>query len=76
MSAADKQKLDGLNNYVLPEVGTAVEKGFYKIATDAYGRVIGTDVVTASDIYSLIPQMEAIETSTIEGYFTEPTVTA
>lgn len=76
MSAADKQKLDGLNNYVLPEVGAAVEKGFYKIATDAYGRVIETDVVTASDIYSLIPQMEAIETSTIEGYFTESTVTA
>lgn len=76
MSAADKQKLDGLNNYVLPEVGTAVGKGFYKIATDAYGRVIETDVVTASDIYSLIPQMEAIETSTIEGYFAEPTVTA
>lgn len=76
MSAADKQKLDGLSNYVLPEVGTAVGKGFYKISTDAYGRVIETDVVTASDIYSLIPQMEAIETSTIEGYFTEPTVTA
>lgn len=76
MSAADKQKLDGLNNYVLPEVGTAVEKGFYKIATDAYGRVIETDVVTASDIYSLIPQMTAIEPSTIEGYFAEPTVTA
>ena len=76
MSAADKQKLDGLSNYVLPEVGTAVGKGFYKISTDAYGRVIETDVVTASDIYSLIPQMEAIETSTIEGYFAEPTVTA
>ena len=76
MSAADKQKLDGLNNYVLPEVGTAVGKGFYKIATDAYGRVIETDVVTASDIYSLIPQMEAIEPSIIEGYFAEPTVTA
>lgn len=76
MSAADKQKLDGLNNYVLPEVGTAVEKGFYKIATDAYGRVIETDVITASDIYSLIPQMTAIETSTIEGYFAEPTVIA
>lgn len=75
MSAADKSKLDGLNNYVLPEVGTAVKKGFYKIATDAYGRVIETDVVTDSDIYSLIPQMTAIETSTIEGYFAEPTVT-
>ena len=76
MSAADKQKLDGLNNYVLPEVGTAVEKGFYKIATDAYGRVIETDVVTDSDIYSLIPQMTAIETSTIEGFFAETTVMA
>lgn len=76
MSAADKQKLDGLNNYVLPEVGTAVEKGFYKIATDAYGRVIKTDVVTASDIYSLIPQMEAIDNATIEEYFIESTVTA
>ena len=75
MSATDKQKLDGLNNYVLPEVGTAVEKGFYKIATDAYGRVIETDVVTASDIYSLIPQMEAIDNATIEGYFTESDVT-
>lgn len=76
MSAADKQKLDGLNNYVLPEVGTAVEKGFYKIATDAYGRVIETDVVTPDDIYRLgIPKMTAIESSTIEGYFAEPAVT-
>lgn len=75
MSAADKQKLDGLNNYELPEVGTAVEKGFYKIATDAYGRVIETDIVTASDIYSLIPQMEPIDNATIESYFIEPEVT-
>ena len=76
MSAADKQKLDGLNNYVLPEVGTAVEKGFYKIATDAYGRVIETDVVTASDIYSLIPQMEAIGDDAIINLFTSSPVTA
>ena len=76
MSAADKQKLDGLNNYVLPEVGTAVEKGFYKIATDAYGRVIETDVVTASDIYSLIPQMEAIGDDAIINLFTNSQVTA
>lgn len=76
MSAADKQKLDGLNNYVLPEVGTAVEKGFYKIATDAYGRVIETDVVTASDIYSLIPQMEAIGDDAIINLFTSSQVTA
>lgn len=77
MSAADKQKLDGLSNYVLPEVGTAVAKGFYKIATDAYGRVIETDAVTPDDIYLLgIPKMTAIEPSTIEDCFTEPTVTA
>ena len=76
MSAADKQKLDGLNNYVLPEVGTAVEKGFYKIATDAYGKVIETNVVTASDIYSLIPQMEAIGDDAIINLFTNSPVTA
>lgn len=76
MSAADKQKLDGLNNYVLPEVGTAVAKGFYKIATDAYGRVIETDAVTSTDIYQLIPQMEAIGDDAIINLFTDSTVTA
>lgn len=76
MSAADKQKLDGLNNYVLPEVGTAVAKGFYKIATDAYGRVIKTDAVTSTDIYQLIPQMEAIGDDAITNLFTNSTVTA
>lgn len=75
MSAADKQKLDGLNNYVLPEVGTAVEKGFYKIATDAYGRVIETDAVTSTDIYQLIPQMEAIGDDAIINLFTNSAVT-
>ena len=76
MSAADKAKLDGLSNE-LPNVGVAVTKGLYKIATDAKGRVKETEEVTPDDIYSLgIPKMTAIETSTIEGYFTEPTVTA
>lgn len=75
MSAADKQKLDGLSNYVLPEVGTAVAKGFYKIATDAYGRVIETDAVTSTDIYQLIPQMEAIGDDAIINLFTNSTVT-
>lgn len=73
MSAADKSKLDELSK----DVGAVVAKGLYKIATDAKGRVIETEAVAPADIYSLgIPEMTAIETSTIEGYFAEPTVTA
>ena len=76
MSAADKSKLDRLSEE-LPNVGVAVAKGLYKIKTDAKGRVEETEEVTPDDIYSLgIPKMTAIETSTIEGYFAEPTVTA
>ena len=76
MSAADKSKLDGLSNE-LPDFGAEVAKGLYKIATDAKGRVRETEAVTQDDIYALgIPKMTAIETSTIEGYFTESTVTA
>lgn len=76
MSAADKQKLDKLSTE-LPDFGSAVTKGLYKIATDAKGRVQETEAVTPEDIYSLgIPKMTAIETSTIESYFSEPTVTA
>ena len=76
MSAADKSKLDRLSEE-LPDVGVAVAKGLYKIKTDAKGRVEETEEVTPDDIYSLgIPKMTAIETSTIEGYFTEPIVTA
>ena len=76
MSAADKSKLDRLREE-LPDFGVEVAKGLYKIATDAKGRVKETEAVTQDDIYSLgIPKMTAIETSTIEGYFTESTVTA
>lgn len=76
MSAADKSKLDRLSEE-LPDVGAAVTKGLYKIVTDAKGRVIETEAVTQDDIYALgIPKMTAIETSTIESYFTESTVTA
>lgn len=76
MSAADKQKLDRLSTE-LPDFGAEVAKGLYKIATDAKGRVKETEAVTKDDIYALgIPKMTAIETSTIEGYFTESTVTA
>lgn len=76
MSAADKQKLDRLSTE-LPDFGVEVAKGLYKIATDAKGRVKETEAVTNDDIYALgIPKMTAIETSTIEGYFTESTVTA
>jgi hypothetical protein len=73
MSAADKSKLDELSK----DIGAEVAKGLYKIATDAKGRVTKTEAVTPEDIYLLgIPKMTAIEPSTIEGYFTEPTVTA
>lgn len=76
MSAADKSKLDRLREE-LPDFGSAVTKGLYKISTDAKGRVQETEAVTSDDIYALgIPKMTAIESSTIEGYFTEPTVTA
>ena len=76
MSAADKSKLDRLREE-LPDFGSAVTKGLYKIATDAKGRVQETEEVTPEDIYSLgIPKMTAIDPNTIEGYFTEPTVTA
>lgn len=76
MSAADKSKLDRLREE-LPDFGAEVAKGLYKIATDAKGRVKETEAVTKNDIYALgIPEMTAIETSTIEGYFAEPTVTA
>nr|DAL09813.1 MAG TPA_asm: hypothetical protein [Bacteriophage sp.] len=73
MSAADKSKLDELSK----DIGAEVAKGLYKIATDAKGRVRETEAVSSDDIYALgIPKMTAIETSTIEGYFAEPTVTA
>lgn len=76
MSAADKSKLDRLSEE-LPDFGAEVAKGLYKIATDAKGRVKETEAVTQDDIYALgIPKMTAIETSTIEGYFSESTVTA
>ena len=76
MSAADKSKLDRLSEE-LPDVGVAVAKGLYKIATDAKGRVQETEAVTQDDIYALgIPKMTAIDNATIERYFTESTVTA
>lgn len=76
MSAADKSKLDRLSEE-LPDFGAAVTKGLYKIATDAKGRVQETEAVTKDDIYALgIPEMSAIDNATIEGYFTEPEVTA
>lgn len=76
MSAADKSKLDRLREE-LPDFGSEVAKDLYKIATDAKGRVRETEAVTPDDIYALgIPKMTAIEASTIEGYFADPTVTA
>ena len=77
MSAADKSKLDGLSNYVLPEIGQVHTKGLYKIAIDVNGRVTEIEAVNSADIYNLgIPEMTAIESKTIENYFSESTVTA
>lgn len=76
MSAADKSKLDRLREE-LPDFGAEVAKGLYKIATDTKGRIKETEAVTQDDIYALgIPKMTAIDNATIEGYFTESTVTA
>lgn len=77
MSSTDKAKLDGLSNYVLPEIGQVYTKDLYKIAIDVNGRVTETETVKADDIYALgIPEMSAIDPTTIEGYFAETTVTA
>lgn len=77
MSAADKSKLDGLSNYVLPEIGQVYKKDLYKIAIDVNGRVTEIEAVTSADIYHLgIPEMTAIEPGKIEDYFAESTVTA
>lgn len=70
MSAADKSKLDGLSNYVLPEIGDTHTKDLYKIAIDVNGRVKEIETVKAADIYALgIPEMTAIDPAIIEGYF-------
>lgn len=77
MSSTDKAKLDGLSNYVLPEIGQVHTKDLYKIAIDVNGRVTEIETVKAADIYALgIPEMSAIDPTTIEGYFAETTVTA
>lgn len=77
MSAADKSKLDGLSNYVLPDDFTKHDLDLYKIATDVNGRVRAVEAVTKTDIYNMgIPEMTAIKPDIIEGYFAESTVTA
>lgn len=77
MSAADKSKLDGLSNYVLPDDFTQHDLDLYKIATDVNGRVRAVEAVTKTDIYNMgIPEMTAIKPDIIEGYFAESTVTA
>lgn len=69
MSAADKSKLNRLREE-LPDFGSSVTKGLYKIATDAKGRVQETEAVTQDDIYALgIPKMTAIDPNIIESYF-------
>ena len=52
MSAADKQKLDGLQNYNHP-AHTAKASGLYKITVDAQGHVSAATAVAKSDITAL-----------------------
>lgn len=52
MSAADKTKLDGLNNYTHP-THTAHESGLYKVTVDAQGHVSDAEAVTKDDITGL-----------------------
>ena len=58
MSAADKQKLDGIatgaNNYTHPaSAAGAKSAGLYKVATDAQGHVTAATEVTKGDITAL-----------------------
>lgn len=52
MSATDKQKLDGLQNYTHP-AHTAKTSGLYKITVDAQGHVSAATAVAKSDITAL-----------------------
>ena len=52
MSAADKQKLEGLQNYNHP-AHTAKASGLYKITVDAQGHVSAATAVAKSDITAL-----------------------
>lgn len=52
MSATDKQKLDGLQNYTHP-AHTAKASGLYKITVDAQGHVSDATAVAKSDITAL-----------------------
>ena len=52
MSATDKQKLDGLQNYTHP-AHTAQASGLYKITVDAQGHVSAATAVAKSDITAL-----------------------
>src|SRR5699024_4475078 len=52
MSAADKSKLDGLNNYTHPSF-TAHGSGLYKITVDENGHVTAAEAVTKEDITDL-----------------------
>lgn len=55
-----------------PSGAAATSSGFYKIATDSYGHVTGTDAVTASDITGLvtIPAAANNGTLTLKGQYT------
>ena len=67
MSAADKAKLDGLNNYTHPSF-TAHGSGLYKIAVDENGHVTAAEAVTKGDITNLgIPGQDTTYSDVVAG---------
>ena len=67
MSAADKTKLDGLNNYTHPSF-TAHGSGLYKITVDENGHVTAAEAVTKGDITNLgIPGQDTTYSDVVAG---------
>ena len=67
MSAADKSKLDGLNNYTHPSFA-AHGSGLYKITVDENGHVTAAEAVTKEDITDLgIPGQNTTYSDVVAG---------
>ena len=67
MSAADKTKLDGLNNYTHPSF-TAHGSGLYKITVNETAMVTAAEAVTKGDITNLgIPGQDTTYSDVVAG---------
>lgn len=79
ITTADNARLtvtngDGLSGNTVIDLATLVNSGsgsFVKISTDNFGRITGTEVVTASDIRSLTDTVYLLQSGgTLTGYLT------